>query len=79
MIGAYILGIRNLSPDWKKLSWKPCGEFASFEGVVPAPCGMIGVSCRTWGDKKKFQLALPKGIEVDTQIPNGADFEIIRY
>ena len=81
LLSAYILGIRQTSPNWRSVIFapRPC-DLKSGTGVVPTPSGLIATSWET--DESGltiFKLAIPENTELSTDIPEGSKIEIFRY
>ena len=81
LLSAYVLGIRQTAPNWKKVIFapRPC-DLAFGKGVVPTPYGLIAASwTKDESGALRFKLALPKDTELTTDLPHGATVEILRY
>ena len=76
LLSAYVLGIRQTSPNFTGIVFEPklCGlEYV--KGVVPCENGFIAAKC----ENGKYTIAVPEGTEVETRVPEGSEVEIIRY
>ena len=81
LLSAYILGVRQTSPNWKTVLFapRPC-DLKSGTGVVPTPNGLIAASWETdENGETAFRLAIPEKTELTTDIPSGSRIEIVRY
>lgn len=79
LLSAYVLGITPSKYGWEKVTFDPiCGDLTDFVGVVPTYLGDIAIKMVTVDGEKKYTLALPMGIELETRISR-KDLEVIRY
>ena len=75
------MGIRPTAPNFKAVTFapRPC-DLDTGKGVVPSPEGLIAVSWeKDNAGKTKFKLALPKAIELKTDLPENSEIEVITY
>jgi alpha-L-rhamnosidase len=75
LLSAYVLGIRPQKAGYDKVLFRPSAQLDSFQGVVPTPRGEIAVSCRG----KDYTLAIPRGLLLKAELPEGTDLNIIEY
>ncbi len=79
LLSAYVLGVAPYEYGWDKITFKPiCGDLTDCVGVIPTGIGDIAVKINTVGDRKRYTIALPMGIELKTTVPKN-DLEVIRY
>lgn len=80
LLSAFVLGVRATSPNWKTVTFapRPC-DLESGKGVVPTPSGLIAVSWKKEKNILKFKVALPKDIEITTNLPENSTIEVITY
>lgn len=79
LLSAYVLGIRPQKLGYDTLLFEPCNQKLEFSGVVPTARGLVAVSCTIENEIKKYKLCVPQGMEVQTELPEGAELEIILY
>lgn len=75
LLSAYVLGIRPQKAGYDNVLFRPSAQLDSFQGVVPTPRGEIAVSCRG----KNYTLAIPHGLLLKAELPEGTDLNIIEY
>lgn len=80
LLSAFVLGVRPIESNWKKFIFapRPC-DLEWGKGVVPTPSGLIAVSWKKEEGICKFTVAMPKNIEIETDIPECSTVEIIKY
>ena len=81
LLSAFIMGVRPTAPNFGAITFapRPC-DLESAKGVVPSPEGLIAVSWeKDNAGKTKFKLALPKAIELTTDLPENSEIEVITY
>jgi len=79
LLSAYVLGIRPQKAGYETAVFAPYTGMKSFKGVVPTCRGLIAVSCTTENGKRAYTLAIPKGMEMDIQIPKEDTVTIRQY
>ena len=79
IIGACVLGITPAEPGYEKLHFAPYDGLESFVGVVPTVKGLVAVKCATASNKKKYELVIPKGIQLETVLPKDATLVVTEY
>lgn len=73
LLSAYVLGVRPAAPGYEKILFAPCGSFDGVLGVVPTPKGLVAVRGETVDDGiEHFTLTAPKGIEIESKLPDNA-------
>ncbi len=75
LLSAYVLGIRPQAAGYEQVLFRPCGEVSEWKGVVPTPRGEIAARCQGG----KYTVALPKGVKLNADLPEGADLKVIEY
>lgn len=81
LLSAFVAGIRPAKPDWKAITFapRPC-DIESGCCVVPSSDGLIAASWKKDGQgNPAFRLAVPKNMEVITELPEKGNVEILRY
>ena len=76
-MSARILGVRPLAPAFEKMEISPewCGlKWA--KGSVPTPHGPVEVSWNVEGDKIKFEIQVPTGVQAVLKLPVRRPFEL---
>ncbi len=79
LLSAWVLGVRPAAPGWQSLCFAPCALVDGVAGVVPTPKGLVAARCELRGDKKHYTLCVPKGMPVQTALPEGAELELVEY
>ncbi len=79
LLSEYVGGIRPLNDGYEKLLFAPYGKMDYFTCVVPTPKGMVAAKCSTADGKKTFELCLPRGLEYEARIPDGATLKVVEY
>lgn len=79
LMGAYIAGVRPATPGYETVLLAPTDAFGEFEAVVPTNKGYIAANCRITDGKKIFTYAVPETMKIETKMPEGVEWEIIRY
>lgn len=81
-LGAYILGVRGMSPGWTKIAIEPnVLDLAWAKGTVPLPgLGRIDISWRADRANRKLHLRVetPPGLELTITAPEGYELELER-
>ena len=79
LLSAYVLGVAPYEYGWDKITFEPiCGDLTDCVGVIPTDNGDIPVKIQTVGDRKRYTIALPTGMELETTVSKN-DLEVIRY
>lgn len=79
LLSAYVLGIRPETPAYETMHFEPYDGLETFAGVVPTARGLIAVKCITISGKKHYELAIPKGMQIRSELPGEAKIQIIEY
>ena len=79
LLSAYVSGVRPANVGFKKIHYAPCTELERFVCVVPTANGLVVSKCSTVDGIKKFELLVPNDVEVESVIPEGADFVLTKY
>lgn len=75
LLSAYVLGIRPQKAGYEEVLFCPSARLDSFQGVVPTPRGEIAVCCRG----KEYTLAIPRGLTLKAELPEGTELNMIEY
>lgn len=71
IITRFVLGVRPLTPGYRKLLIQPqLGRLSWVEGVVPTPHGGVTIKAER-GEAFTLKVAVPKGAEAVIQLPAG--------
>ena len=76
LLSAFVLGIQPQKAGYDEILFRPCGNVGSFKGVIPTPHGEIAVCC---DGKKNYTLAIPRGIPLKAELPEGATLKTVEY
>lgn len=79
LLSAYILGIRPYKAGYGEVLFHPCGSMEQFKGVVPTLYGEIAVCCEVVDGKKQYTIAIPCGLVLKAELPEGAILNVMEY
>lgn len=79
LIGACVLGVTPAKPGYEALRFKPYDGIETYTGVVPTAKGLVAVKCTTVSGKKQYEIAIPKGIQLENELPEGATLNVTEY
>lgn len=79
LLSRYVLGVSPAKPGYETIHFEPYGGLEEYRGVVPTAKGLIAVKCTTVLGKKQYELAIPKGVGIETVLPDGAVLQIMEY
>ena len=79
IIGACVLGVTPAKPGYEALRFKPYDGLETYTGVVPTTKGLVAVKCTTISGKKRYELAIPKGVQLESELPKDATLNVTEY
>lgn len=80
LLSAFILGIRPDDANWRKFTFspRPC-DIEEGKGVVPTPYGYIAASWKKEGSGFNFEIAYPKALRINVDLPENSKINVVRY
>ncbi len=79
LLSAFVLGIRPGKNGYETLVFAPHAVCDHVRGVVPTVKGAVGVRGERVNGVMRYTIALPAGVELETQLPDGAELIVKRY
>ncbi len=79
LLSAYVGGIRPAQMGFETVLFAPCGIVNEYRVVVPTPHGLIAASCVTEKGKQHYSLCLPSSLKLETNLPDGAELDVVKY
>lgn len=79
LIGAYVLGIKPQTAGYETLHFEPYDGIESFIGVVPTVKGLVAAKCSTVSGKKQYEILIPKGVHLQSELPKDAILLVSEY